>query len=86
MEDPNGILTEALLDDVLNEKIIAEAIDEAFGLIQGERSSADRDSDRQRTAASRARTGAIYGRDHRGAHRDGAAGGAAGARGPEDEA
>jgi len=41
MEDADGIAIEALLDDVMDERMIAEAIDEAFGLIQGDGSGAD---------------------------------------------
>ena len=36
MADADAMLLEALLDDVLDERIIADAIDEALGLIQGE--------------------------------------------------
>jgi hypothetical protein len=41
MEEADIIVIEALLDDVLDQTMIADAIDEALGLIQGERSGAD---------------------------------------------
>jgi hypothetical protein len=35
MEDADGIVIEALLDDVLDKQLIADSVDEAIGIIQG---------------------------------------------------